>query len=150
MLSPVERVLILRSAELFHGTPDAILAEVADLAEEVHLYAGQTVIRKGDTGDSMYLIASGELRVHDGDHTINFVHHPEIFGEMALLDAQPRMASITATTESVLLRLDQEPFFELLDDRSEVARGIIRTLSRRLRDTVAGKSAAPQPEQQVG
>ena len=68
-----------------------------------------------------------------GDYTLNVLGESEVFGEMALLEPEPRMAGVTAETDALLLRLDGEPFFELLDTRSEVARGIIRVLSRRLR-----------------
>ncbi len=146
MLSPLEKVLVLRSAELFKGTPDDILVEVAGLLEEVHVGTGEMVFAKGDKGESMYLIVGGEVRVHDGPYTINYLHHGDIFGEMALLDSEPRMASITATTETQLLRLDQDPFYELLEDRPEVARGVIHVLSIRLRATVAGRKPASQAE----
>ena len=57
----------------------------------------------------------------------------EVFGEMALLDAEPRSASVTADEETLLLCLDQEDFFELMEDHSAIARGIIQVLSQRLR-----------------
>jgi CRP-like cAMP-binding protein len=52
---------------------------------------------------------------------------------MALLDSEPRMASVMTETDTILLRLDRESFYDLMDTRSEVARGIIQVLSRRLR-----------------
>ena len=84
----------------------------------------------------MYLVYEGEVRVHDGEHTLNHLADGDVFGEMALLDSEPRMASVTAVQDTLLLRLAQEPFFELMEDRPEVARGIIRVLSRRLRARV--------------
>lgn len=146
MLSPLEKVLVLRSAGLFKGTPDDILADVAGLLEEMHAEPGQVIFVQGDKGESMYLIVGGEVRVHDGEHTINYLHHGDIFGEMALLDSEPRMASVTATTGTQLLRLDQDPFYELLEDRAEVARGVIHVLSSRLRDSVAGRRQAAEYE----
>ena len=95
--------------------------------------AGQTVFEKDDPGDGLYLVVDGEVRVHRGAHTLNHLGEGDVFGEMALLDAEPRMASVTAVADTLLLRLAQEPFFELMDDRPEVARGIIRVLSQRLR-----------------
>ncbi len=88
-------------------------------------------------GDSLYIIVSGEIIVHDGDYTINTLGEAEVFGEMALLDPEPRMASATAESDALLLRLDQESFYELMDTRSEVARGIIRVLTARLRRRVS-------------
>ena len=106
------------------------------MLEEVELTAGETVFEKGDQGDCMYIIVSGEIRVHDGDHTLNHLGQGNVFGEMAVLDPEPRVASVTAFEDTLLLRLDQEPFYELMEDRVEVARGIIHVLSGHLRDRV--------------
>ena len=133
MLTTIEKVILLKDAELFAETPDELLAEVAGLLTEVELPAGEAVFNKGESGDSLYIVVSGRVRVHDGDYTLNVLGESEVFGEMALLEPEPRMAGVTAETDALLLRLDGEPFFELLDTRSEVARGIIRVLSRRLR-----------------
>jgi CRP-like cAMP-binding protein len=57
----------------------------------------------------------------------------QVFGEMALLDGELRTASIRTTKATRLLRLDQEPFYELMDDRIEIARGVIHVLLQRLR-----------------
>jgi HEAT repeat protein len=133
MLSTVEKVLALKRVDVFAGTPDETLAAVAGLLEELPLSAGQAVFDKGDLGDCLYLIVQGEVRVHDGEQTLNHLVEGDVFGEMALLDAEPRMASVTAVEETLLLRLAQEPFFELMEDRPEVARGMIRVLSHRLR-----------------
>jgi hypothetical protein len=136
MLTTIEKVILLKDADLFAETPDELLAEVAGLLTEVELPAGQAVFQKSEPGDSLYIVVSGRVRVHDGDYTLNVLGESEMFGEMALLEPEPRMASVTAETDALLLRLDGEPFFELIDTRSEVARGIIRVLSRRLRQRV--------------
>lgn len=133
MLSTVEKVLALKKVDVFDETPDETLAAVAGLLEEVAWSAGEIVFEKGDLGDCMYLVYEGEVRVHDGEHTLNHLTDGDVFGEMALLDAEPRMASVTAVQDTLLLRLAQDSFFELMDDRPEVARGIIRVLSQRLR-----------------
>ncbi len=136
MLSTIEKVLILKSVSLFASTPDAILAEVALLLEEVHLLEDQAVFQKGDSGDCMYIIVSGKIKAHDGDHFLNYLHDGDVFGEMAVLDPEPRMASITAMEDTTLLRLERESLYELMEDRIEVARGIIHVLSGHLRNRV--------------
>lgn len=136
MLSTVEKVLALKRVDVFAETPDETLAAVGSLLEEVYFSVGQKVFEKGDLGDCMYLVYEGEVQVHDGEHTLNHLADGDVFGEMALLDFEPRMASVTAVQDTLLLRLAQEPFFELMDDRPEVARGIIRVLSQRLRARV--------------
>jgi HEAT repeat protein len=136
MLSTIEKVIILKNASIFGGTPDDILAEVAQLLEDVELKRGETIFEKGDVGDCMYIVVDGEVRVHDGERTLNHMREGDVFGEMAILDAEPRVASVTAVEDTRLFRLNQEPFYELMDDRIEVARGIIRVLSQHLRDRV--------------
>jgi hypothetical protein len=135
-LSTIEKVVILKRVGIFAKTPDQILAEVASLLETAELRGGVTIFEKGEPGDCMYIIIDGDVRVHDDQRTLNHLGAGSVFGEMALLDSEPRVASITAVTDARLLRLGQEPFYELMDARIEVARGIIQVLSQHLRARV--------------
>jgi len=134
MLLTIEKALILRTASLFETTPDEVLAQVARLVEEVHLQAGESVFQKGDFGDSLYIIVEGKVRVHDRDVFFNYLQDRDLFGEMAVLEPEPRSASVTAETDTHLLRLGRDALFELIDARPEVAHGIIRGLSGHLRN----------------
>jgi CRP-like cAMP-binding protein len=96
--------------------------------------ADETVFAKGDPGDALYIIAQGKVRVHDGDHTLNYLQEGQVFGEMALLDPEPRLAGVTAVTSIRLLRLDQTPFYQLLEDHVEIASSIFHILSSHLRN----------------
>jgi len=136
MLSTIEKVLILKSVGLFAGTPDEVLAEVTSLLAELEFKAGEPIVRKGETGKCLYIVVDGAVRVHDGERTLNQMGEGAVFGEMAVLDAEPRSASVTAQVETRLFRLDQDPFYELMADRVEVARGIIQVLTASLRARV--------------
>ncbi len=136
MLSTLEKVLILKTVNIFAETPGDVLADVATLVEAVDLKAGETLFEKGDLGDSMFVVVSGRVRVHDGARTLNERGEREVFGEMALLDPEPRIASATALEDTHLFRLDREPFYELMADRPEVAQGIIRVLTGYVRARV--------------
>ena len=133
MLSPVERVLILKSAPLFADTPDNVLAELAGLVEEVGLDEGQVVFNKGDQGDSLYVVVSGLVKVWDGDRLLNELSDGEAFGELALLDPEPRLATVKASEPTRLLRLEQAHFREVLDSQPEVSAAILRVVTRYLR-----------------
>ena len=133
MFSTIEKVIALKTTGVFAGIPDRILAEVAELCQEVQMSEGEAVFQKGELGKSLYVIAAGRVRVHDGNQTFEFLNEGQVFGEMALLDPEPRSASITAMEDTQLLRLDQEPFYELLEEQGELARGMIKLLTRRLR-----------------
>lgn len=136
VLSRIEKVLILKTVGIFAETPDEVLADVAELLEEREMPAGTRIFAQGDAGSSMYIIVNGEVRVHDGDHTLNHLYTSEVFGEMALLDPEPRVASVTTVTDTLLLQLEQDAFYQLMDERNEVAHGVIRMLTRHLRARV--------------
>ena len=133
MLITIEKVLALKTVGIFAETPDGVLAEVATIVEEGPVVAGEMIFEKGDAGHCMYIVVAGEVRIHDGISTLNQLGPGDVFGEMALLDPAPRMASATAVTDGLLLRLAQQPLYELMEEHSEVARGLIRVLCRRLR-----------------
>lgn len=133
MLSTLERVIILKSASIFGAVPDNLLAAVADAAKEISLQDGEVLFAKGDLGQELYIVVSGCVRIHDGNHTLNRLSAYEVFGEMALFDAEPRSATVTAEEETLLLYLRQEEFFELLEDHGAIARGVLAVLSQRLR-----------------
>lgn len=133
MLATIEKVVILKTVGIFAETPDEVLADVASLLEEVYYSSGEVIFKKGDLGNSMYLIVSGRVRVHDGNYTLNTLTDRQVFGEMALLDPAPRLATVTALDETHVFRLGQDAFYELVDNRGEVARGIIRVLTGYLR-----------------
>lgn len=135
-LSIEERAAILRSASLFAETPEEVLLNVAALLEPLRVPAGETIFHKGEAGDSMYVIVEGRVRVHDGEMTLNHLGPCDVFGEMALLDTEARVASVVAVEGTYLLRLDQVPFQQLMASHTAVALGVIRVLNRRLRDRV--------------
>ncbi|MBA3871977.1 MAG: cyclic nucleotide-binding domain-containing protein, partial [Anaerolineae bacterium] len=135
MLPTIEKILLLKSVNLFRHVPDPILFEIASIVKDETVPEGKVIIHKGDLGDFMYIIASGRVRIHDGDQTITYMGENAEFGELALLDSEPRSASVTAVEETYLLRLDQNTFYELISDYPDVLRGIIQVLSGRLRDT---------------
>ena len=132
-LSTIEKVLILKTVRIFADTPDEILVDVTAILAEVDMPAGTTIFAKGDLGTCMYIIVDGRVRIHDGERTLNELGEGDVFGEMAVLDAAPRMASATALDPTRLFRLDQDALYEVMADRIEVVRGIIGVLSGRLR-----------------
>jgi CRP-like cAMP-binding protein len=133
----IEKVMILKGVQIFAETSEEILAEVAAALEEIELRAGEVVFQKGDTGDSMYVIVEGQVRVFDGDRTINMLGAREIFGELALLDPEPRSASCAATRDTRLFRLDAETFSQLMAGNIEIVRGVLHVLCERLRNVTS-------------
>jgi CRP-like cAMP-binding protein/HEAT repeat protein len=132
-LSSLEKVLILKTAQIFSEVGDDILAEVAARTEEVRLRKNEVLFNQGDPGTTTYIVAAGHLRIHVGDQWIAEATERAAVGELAALSSEPRTASVTATEDTLLLALDQGSLFELIWDQHEIARGIIRVLVMRLR-----------------
>ncbi len=139
----IEKVITLKAVGMFARTPEDVLADVAALAEEVRFNAGDVVFEKGDAGESLYVIVKGEVKVHDGDLDLKHLKDKSVFGELAVLDPEPRSASITAITDAHLLRLDREAFLELMAGNMEVVRGVLSVLCERIREKLI--DAAPKP-----
>ncbi|MEO8362052.1 MAG: HEAT repeat domain-containing protein [Vicinamibacteria bacterium] len=130
----IEKVIALKAVEMFARTPEDVLADVAALAEEVRFKAGDTIFEKGAAGEGLYVIVQGEVKVHDGDLDLKHLGDRTVFGELAVLDPEPRSASITALKDSHLLRLDREAFLELMAGNMEVVRGVLSVLCDRIRE----------------
>jgi CRP/FNR family cyclic AMP-dependent transcriptional regulator len=135
MLPTIEKVAILKSVKIFADTPDYVLASVAGIVDEVEVEPGETFIHEGALGDCMYIIIDGEVRVHSGAKTILTLGAGKSVGELAVLDPEPRVASVTALQGTRLFRINQDAFDEVMADRPEIARGVIRALCQRVRDT---------------
>lgn len=137
----IEKVLVLKSSEIFQNTPESDLIELAAILEEIYLEEGRVLFSKGDIGNCMYFIYTGSVKVHDGEHVLAVLGQSEIVGELSILDAESRSASATTAEESILLKLEQEAFYEIMLSNADILKGILKTLCKRLR-TINKKSVS--------
>ena len=136
LLSTVEKVLFLKSIDLFSQIPGEDLAQVALIATEEAREQGEEIFAEGEAGDALYLVLDGKVRVHRGDRQIAELGERECFGEMAILDASPRSATVTSVRDTNLLKISREDFQEIMSEKPEIALGIIKVLSHRLRNAI--------------
>jgi len=134
MLLTVERVLLLSDVNIFAELTGQVLAELSASFEEVELPAGEDVFAKGDYGASMYVVASGRVRVHDNGRELAVLGPREVFGELAALDPELRSATVTVLEDALFLRLDYEALYDLMSGHVELAKNVIRFLCRRYRE----------------
>lgn len=146
----IEKVLTLRSSEIFEFIPEADLVDLAGALTEIHIAPHIKLFSKGDVGNCMYFIYKGKIQIEDDGQTLTILTENEILGEMSVLDEGPRSADAITLEESILLKLEQEPFYEIILNNTEVLRGILRVLGKRLRlmdaKLAANKAAANVPE----
>ncbi len=128
----------LASIPLFRSLDLSILREISRELKFQHLPGGDTLFRQGDTGDSLYIVIAGRLRVFtenpiQGEQFIGEVGFAEVLGEMAILTEEPRSATVRAIRDTELLRLSREAFERLLNSNPQVMLQIARVIIGRLR-----------------
>jgi CRP/FNR family cyclic AMP-dependent transcriptional regulator len=130
----------LRTVPLFESLDDQAAATLCDLLESMDCRAEQTLFRAGDAGNAMYLIEQGLIRISvkgvDGQEiNVAELGSGDFFGEMAMLDGQPRSANATALEDSRLAILSRKHFMSFVQGNSEVALEMLSALAHRLRRT---------------
>ncbi|MBV9250324.1 MAG: Crp/Fnr family transcriptional regulator [Acetobacteraceae bacterium] len=116
------------------------LNEILGLATERRVRRGQTIFQKGDDSSSMMAVLSGRVRIsavsaEGKEITLNVINPGEVFGEIALLDGQPRSADATASEETVLLVVERRHFLPFLTRNPDLMLRFIAVLCDRLRRT---------------
>ncbi|MBO2010578.1 cyclic nucleotide-binding domain-containing protein [Hymenobacter negativus] len=132
-ISALERVDILKNTALFAQTPENVLSSVVPIMKEVTFHEGEEIFAKGDLGTSLFIVHDGQVGVFTGSQQLATFEAGDFFGELALLDAEPRSATAVALSEVLAFRIDQEDFYDVMEERAEVLRNILRMLCQRIR-----------------
>ena len=132
-------VVLLKGVELFSELNEEQLGLIANLVVVKNLNRDETVVLEGDDSvQALYLIASGSVQVYmtgiDGRETIlSFLERGDFFGEMSLIDGEPRSASVRTVTDATLLVIHRESFLSLIRKTPEIAMALMSELCKRLR-----------------
>jgi hypothetical protein len=132
-ITATERVQVLQQTALFAETPENVLSSIVPIMQEVSFATGQQIFAKGDLGASLFIIYEGAVGIFNGPQLLATFGKGDFFGELALLDAEPRSAAAVAQGAVTAFRLDQEDFYDVMEERPEVLRNILRVLCQRLR-----------------
>jgi signal transduction histidine kinase len=133
----------LKQVDFFAELPEADLARLCRIVEEVKLPAGQELFAEGSPGDRAYIIEAGELEIAksaDGRELLLEMRANKpgtMIGEMALLEDVPRMATVRAVTDSVLLAIQKEQFDQILESSPTASRAMMRIVLKRWRNNEA-------------
>jgi CRP-like cAMP-binding protein len=130
----LEKVLALKAVAFFEETPETVLLEVASMLEEIQKVEGEVLFKEGEKGDCLYIISQGRVKIHKEAHVYAEMGPNDFFGELSLFDTEPRSASATVTSQdATLLKLKQQDFYDLIESRVEIVRGVMKVLCGRLR-----------------
>ncbi|MBA3530500.1 MAG: cyclic nucleotide-binding domain-containing protein, partial [Ardenticatenales bacterium] len=135
-MDTAEKAMFLGHVSIFAEVHADVLFAVSKHMEEVALRPGQVVFRKGDSASCLYIVTEGKVKVEDPDTGVfyNYLRVFDVFGEMGMVDEAPRMATVSAVEESLLLKLDRDVFLQIMTVEDRVALGVIKVLSRHLRE----------------
>ena len=132
-LTQDRRTELLASCRLFSGVEAPDLAAVASRAIEVDFPANHVIARQGEIGTGFFLIVSGSVRVIRGGEEVAVLGPGEFFGELSVLDGQPRVAQVVAIEPTRCLGLASWDFEQALLESPSLALSILRGLAARLR-----------------
>ena len=126
------KVDALKAAPLFEGLSQAELGELAKVSEDLEVPAGKTLCKEGEVGQEFFVILEGEAEVtKDGKHLATR-SSGDFFGEIALLQESPRMATVTATSPLRFFVLTRRDFRQMIRENPDIERKVLQALARRL------------------
>ncbi len=131
----------IQRVPLFAGLDEADLERLAAKAERVGLAAGEVLFSEGSEGDRAYIVESGSLEIlkqaRSREILISTLGPGAVIGEMAILEAMPRTATVRAATDASLVAIDGDAFRELVEESTAAARSLLETMFARWRENDA-------------
>jgi len=128
---------LIQHVELFHGFSREEVVKIFSKGMTMRVSKGETVFYKGTVGSQMYVVLGGTVGVFDNDKIIAKLRTGDMFGEMAIVNQEPRSATVIAVEDSKLFVLSEDTFKRLLTKHVAIRllMNIIHTLSKRLKNT---------------
>jgi CRP-like cAMP-binding protein len=146
MLSPVERVLILKGADLLKDVGPRHLLGLAEVAREIEIRAGDTIYKADDPADALYLVVEGRVRLMTDERTTSEVGPGEAFGTWALVDESDRGHSAECIEDGLALALHRDEFYDVAAGDLTLLQEVVRALAKRLRVLVSERPAEARVE----
>ena len=127
-LTTIEKVIFLKSVDIFEHATVEQLGRIAGLTEEARFESGQTIFEEGEPGDALYLVLSGRVLIERNGITIREINERDAFGTLEVLDFHPRAATAKAVEPVRALKLKGQDFHDLLSLDIEMVEAVFRML----------------------
>ena len=127
------KVQLLGKVPLFSECSQKELAKIAGLADEIEVDKGTVLTKEGMPGRECFVVSEGSAKATLRGKKLATYKPGDVFGEMSLLDNEPRSATITADSDMVLFVVDSRSFWGLCEQAPSVTRKIMKSISQRLR-----------------
>lgn len=131
---------MIGKVSLFSALKDKQLKSIAKSGKLVRFAEGQPIVKQGDSGVGFYLVLKGAVEVRKGKRVLSKMEEGGFFGEMSLLDHQPRSADVVATAPTECFVFSTWAFTGLLRADPDIGLKVMQELVRRLRSTTAALS----------
>ena len=142
-LTIIEKLIFLKSVNIFEHATVEQLGRIAGLTQEVHFEPGETIYKEGETGDAFYLLLSGRVFIERNGSFLREIKDKEAFGTVEVLDFHPRGVTAKAVDQVRALKLNGQEFHDLLSLDIEMVQAVFRMLCglvRRILTLVSGHS----------
>jgi len=137
MLTAVERVLILKGADLLSDVGPRRLLGLAGVAREVEIFKGDSIYQDDDPADALYMVVEGRVRLSTGERTMSEVGPGEAFGTWSLVDDSARGHRAECIEDGLTLALHRDEFYDVAAGDLTLLQEVVRALAKRLRTLVA-------------
>jgi CRP-like cAMP-binding protein len=132
----IERVIFLQSIELFSDIPSEQLVHIAGITEKLSLKKDEYLFKKGDKSQHMYLLVDGVVELMRSDNRKRNFEAPEAMGVWGFFNESNRLMTATCKTDCFFLKIDQLDFFDLLEDRIYLSRGLLKYFVKRIKKLI--------------
>lgn len=122
----------LATVPLLAGLDNRVRRRLAEIGKRRTYAAGETIVKEGATGTALYVVLRGNVRVERGGASVGDLRSNDFFGELALIEDEPRSASVIAVDEAECLLFPAWEFRALLEEHPQIAVAIMRALIQRL------------------
>lgn len=129
----IERVIFLQGIELFSEIPTEQLAYLASITGSHTVAKDRVLFKEGELSQTLYMLVSGEIKLSRSGKTRKQITKPEALGPWGFFDGNERLMSATCVIESHFLTINRMEFFELLEDRVHLSRGLLIYFVKRIR-----------------
>ena len=132
MLRKNAKIELIKRVPLFSHCSKKELGLVAQIADEIDLPEGKTLMREGDRGREFFVLVEGSADVRKRNRKVNTLGGGDFFGEIALVSQRPRTATVTTSSPVRALVVTEQSFRSLLKDAPDVQRKVLQALADRV------------------
>lgn len=136
MKTTIERVIFLQSIELFADIPTEQLAQIASITEYFTLPKDEILFKKGEKSENLFLLIDGKVEITRNNNEVKEFEGPEALGVWGFFDDGDRLLTVICSKNCQFLRINKLDFFDLLEDRIHLSRGLLKYFVKRIRKLI--------------